>query len=99
MIRALLALPPMRVRGVLAALPVIILDHARQEKWRVYAGACLQTISENCAKLATGEYIKERWEDVADPKEPDTRTGEEIAADVIERAGLVLVREEEYGTV
>lgn len=52
----------------------------------------LQAISESAAKYAGGPYIQTRYADVIKPKPKDTRTGNEIAADVIKKAGLKLVK-------
>lgn len=46
-------------------------------------------ISGNTARYAGGDYMQIRWEDLANPKPADTRTGYEIAAEVIKKAGLV----------
>ena len=51
----------------------------------------LKVIGENTAKSANGGYIKDRWIDIIEPKEMDTRTGAEIASDVIKKAGLKII--------
>lgn len=38
----------------------------------------------------TGEYKENRFADILDPKPQDTRSGDEIAADVIKNAGLTV---------
>ena len=43
-------------------------------------------LTENTAKYAGGNYFKSRW--LKDRVEEDTRTGDEIAMDIITRAGL-----------
>ena len=48
---------------------------------------------ENTAKYVGGEYIKARYIDIIEPKKVDTRTGDEIVADIIKRAGLVVKSE------
>lgn len=45
-------------------------------------------MTESMAKLAGGQFLSKSYEDVIHPKPKDTRTGEEIAADVIKGAGL-----------
>ena len=45
-------------------------------------------ISGNTARYAGGDYMQTRWEDLAKPM--DSRSGNEIAAEVIKKAGLVL---------
>ena len=47
----------------------------------------------NTAKYAGGSYIKARYIDIIEPKKVDTRTGDEIVADIIKRAGLVVKSE------
>ena len=48
---------------------------------------------ENMAKFSGGNYIKTRYIDVIEPKKVDTRTGDEIVADIIKRGGLVVKSE------
>lgn len=55
----------------------------------------LRIITENTAKYAGGSYIRERWIDIVTPKKQDNRTGEEIVADVIKKAGLKVVSKAE----
>ena len=50
----------------------------------------LQITVENTAKFAGGSYIKARYIDIIEPKKVDTRTGDEIVEDIIQRAGLVV---------
>lgn len=52
----------------------------------------IRAISESTAKYAGGPYIQARYIDIIKPKPKDTRTGDEIAADVIKKAGLKLVK-------
>jgi hypothetical protein len=49
-------------------------------------------IGENTAKFAGGNHLTRRYIETISPE--DARTGEEIAADVIKRAGLVVTRNE-----
>ncbi len=53
----------------------------------------LQITVENTAKFAGGSYIKARYIDIIEPKKVDTRTGDEIVEDIIQRAGLVVKSE------
>ena len=48
----------------------------------------LRLIGENAAILTKGSYYPGRWGETPEPE--DNRTGDEIAADVIMRAGLTL---------
>ena len=43
-------------------------------------------LTENTARFAGGRYQPQRWIDAARPR--DARTGDEIALDLIRRAGL-----------
>ena len=53
----------------------------------------LRITVENTAKFAGGSYIKARYIDIIEPKKVDTRTGDEIVEDIIQRAGLVVKAE------
>ena len=57
----------------------------------MYVTDSLRIMGENTAKYAGGSYSQERWVDIVSPKKKDTRTGEEIVADVIKKAGLKVV--------
>lgn len=64
----------------------------KDDAYRVYVTDALKVIGENTAKYAGGNYLSARYTDIAYPKPQDNRTGKEIAADVIKRAGLVVVK-------
>lgn len=53
--------------------------------YQVYVTDALQAIAENTAKYGGGSYIKIRWYDVIHPKPVETRTAEEIIAQVTSR--------------
>ena len=57
--------------------------------YRAYITDSLRAISESTAKASGGSYMKDRWLDLIDAKPKDVRTGDEIAADIIKKAGLV----------
>ena len=61
--------------------------------YRVYVTDALRLTVENTAKYVGGDYIKARYIEIIEPKEVDTRTGDEIVADIIKRAGLVVKSE------
>lgn len=63
--------------------------------YRVYVTDALKLLSENTARYAGGSHMMQRWEDVVTPKKRSTRTGAEIAADVIKKAGLKVVSKAE----
>lgn len=59
--------------------------------YRVYVSDALKLITENTAKYAGGSHLAKRWADIVVQKPADTRTGAEIARDVIKAAGLVVI--------
>ena len=63
----------------------------RDLAYRIYVTDCLRIISENTAKMGGGSYITARFADIINPKPVDDRTGEEIAADIIKRAGIEVI--------
>ena len=48
-------------------------------------------ISEHAASGGGGYYMDVKFEDVVNSKPVDNRTGEEIAADIINRAGIEVI--------
>lgn len=63
----------------------------RDLAYRIYVTDCLRIISENTAKMCGGSYITEKFSDIINQKPVDKRTGEEIAADIIKRAGIEVI--------
>lgn len=63
----------------------------RDLAYRIYVSDCLRIISENTAKMCGGSYITAKLADIINPKLVDDRTGEEIAADIIKRAGIEVI--------
>ena len=59
--------------------------------YRIYVTDCLRIISENTAKMGGGSYITAKFVDIINPKPVDNRTGEEIAVDIIKRAGIEVI--------
>lgn len=66
-------------------------QHQRDLAYRIYVSDCLRIISENTAKIGGGSYITAKFEDIINPKPVDNRAGEEIAADIIKRAGIEVI--------
>ena len=64
----------------------------RDLAYRIYVADCLRIISENTAKIGGGSYITAKFADIINPKPADNRTGEEIAADIIKRSGIEVIR-------
>lgn len=83
-------MPRMGMRATLAALPHLIKEARELELYREYTARCLRVISENTAKACGGgcTYISAEYTDILADKQEDTRTAEEIVADVISRAGI-----------
>ena len=63
----------------------------RDLAYRIYVSDCLRIISENTAKIGGGSYITAKLSDIINPKPADNRTGEEIAADIIKKAGIEVI--------
>ena len=63
----------------------------RDLAYRIYVTDCLRIISENTAKMGGGSYITAKFADIINPKPIEKRTGEEIAADIIKRAGIEVI--------
>ena len=66
-------------------------QHQRDLAYRIYVTDCLRMATENTAKMSQGSYNAERFYDIINPKPVDNRTGEEIAADIIKRAGIEVI--------
>lgn len=56
-------------------------ENNREEAYRIYVTNCLQNAPQ-------GKYITKSWYDIMNPKKDDGKSAEEIAIDVISRAGL-----------
>lgn len=57
----------------------------------MYVTDALRIVTENTAKFASGGYLKHRYIDLIDPQPQDSRSGDEIAQEVIKTAGLVVI--------
>ena len=68
--------------------------YQREVAYRIYVTDCLRMMTENTARFAKGTYVKKRYADFFRESPADNRTGEQIAADVIKKAGLVVIRNE-----
>lgn len=87
---AMCALPKLRARALVSALPDVLAKSCEQDAFQTYVAECMRMISENSAKFG-GNYMSASLNDILHPKPKDTRTGDEIAADIIKRAGLKVV--------
>ncbi len=63
----------------------------RDLAYRIYVCECLRMIGENASSGGGGSYMAVKFENIINPKPVDNRTGEEIAADIIKRAGIEVV--------
>ena len=63
----------------------------RELAYRIYVTDCLRMATENTAKMSKGAYTAARFYDIINPKPVDIRTGEEIAAEIINRAGIEVI--------
>ena len=70
-----------------------------EEFYRMYVTDCLRILTENTTHYVIagygnvdyGAHIKERWAEMRKKVEPkEEKSGDEIAADIIARAGLML---------
>ena len=66
-------------------------QHQRDLAYRIYVTDCLRMATENTAKMSQGSYTTERFYDIINPNPVDNRSGNEIAADIIKRAGIEVV--------
>lgn len=67
--------------------------HKQEEKqYRVYIADALMVIANNTARMFGGSTVNMRYLDIIKPQ--DTRTGDDIAVDVMQRAGLTFAKEE-----
>lgn len=72
----------------------VLQEYIKEKKelaYRVYVTDALKLLTENTAKYAGGSHLTKRWDDLVEKKPVDTRTGAEIARDVINAAGLVVI--------
>ena len=68
--------------------------YQREVAYRIYVTDCLRMMTENTARFAKGNYITKRYADFLKKPVCENKTGEEIAADVIKKAGLVVIKRE-----
>ena len=66
-------------------------QHQRDLAYRIYVADCLRMATENTAKMSQGAYTAARFYDIINPKPVDNRSGNEIAADTIKRAGIEVI--------
>lgn len=77
---------------MLAALSVVVMDQLKYEAYRVYVTDSLMHLVNNTQRFAGGVAINSRYADIIEKnfsgKPKDDRSGEEIVADIVKKAGL-----------
>lgn len=91
MLNALSALPRLRAGALIPMLLARLQKDGEREMLGHYIANGLKMLTENTAKIAGGSYLALSYGDIINPKPQDTRTGDEIAADVIRGAGIKIV--------
>ena len=66
-------------------------QHQRDLAYRIFVTDRLRMATENTAKMSQGAYTAARFYDIINPKPVDNRSGNEIAADIIKRAGIEVI--------
>lgn len=92
-ITALCALPRVRARAYLSILPTELKKQWEREALRVYITDGIRMITENTAIYTGQTYLSTRYDDIIHPKPVESRTAEDIVADVVQKAGLKIVTE------
>ena len=90
-IRSLLHFPRLTARGVISILPYKIKQEIDDDLYRDYIARCARILTENTARLSGGNYIRAEYGDMTNPKPRDNRTAQEIADDIISRAGIEVI--------
>lgn len=63
-------------------------DMCKEAAFRSYIADGVKCISESIANLYGGSYLQERYADIVSISHTEEKTGDEIALEVIEKAGL-----------
>ncbi len=74
--------PRLSAKGYLAVLPVMMKNQIRQERFEYYLTDALWLVNENFAAALGGRTLEERFSSLVNPKPEDTRTEEEVIAQV-----------------
>ena len=83
---ALLDMPrKMSVRGLIAAMPMIIQRQNEQSAFRDYMAMCAFNVNEIVAKRYGGAYMTTKYHDVINPPKEETRTSEEVINEIKEK--------------
>ena len=89
-ISALCALPRVRARAYLSILPMELKKQCEREILRRYITDGIQMITQNTAGRER-LYLSIGYGDIINPKPEESRSAEDIVADVVKNAGLKLV--------
>ena len=80
------------VRAILVTIRDRIQDDEEREAFRGYIADCLWAIAKNTANSCGGSYFETKFRDgITNAKPADNRTGDEIVADIIKRAGIEVI--------
>lgn len=82
MIAVLCSAPKMGAKAYIKALPSLLKKDNENRLYQQYVAEALRCMSQNTAKMSGGIYPKERFSDLLNPQKEDTRTEEEIIAQV-----------------
>jgi hypothetical protein len=64
-----------------------------KKAYRLYVSEALRLISKNTAGFRGGTFLDVRYADILNQKKQDSRSCEEITADIVQRCGLVVKHE------
>ena len=73
------------------------LEKAKEKERTYYIANCLKNINEIIANQFGGKYLSIGLKEALEPEKENTRTGDDIARDIIKRAGLSVQKQAEGG--
>lgn len=80
------------MRTILVTIREKIRDDLEREAFRGYIADCLWAIAKNTANSCGGTFFETKFRDgIKEAKPEDNRTGDEIVADIIARAGIEVI--------
>lgn len=66
-------------------------ENRRNLACRIYYAECLRILTENTAKLSGGAAMNTKLDELLHPKPADSRSGEEIFADLVNLTGMEVI--------
>lgn len=90
MIAVLLSIPRLKASAIIAVFPYVYKRFLQKENLQKFTFENLRLIAKNTAKFSQGEFYKVTYDEIFGAVKEDPRSAEEIAADIIKRAGLVM---------